>query len=509
MNSNFLKFKRRASGIRTVKSILAGAAAGLLLGGIFLLLSRLAIIAPEPIISLPIGIGAFLIFGFLAYLLLYSSDKSLAKRLDREFALHERVQTMLEHSGEETDMLRMQRDDAEAALSKINIRSFKPRRIWIYITALALGACITVAAFLVPNRRDVIIDDDPPFALSDMQRAGLNELIARVEGSQMQDEYKELIAAELRALLSDLEEVTKMSAMRSELTESMAYILEVTCNSSSSAEILDALWKNGNFYLKHLAFALNTSDWEDDNPWGVYAEKMAEYEDIFYAESVAEGEPPLDEDDMKAKLKGALDSSALNIPLALGSSGIKEDDALRLALKRLAAADEPNAKGYSALKDEISDLSYEQAKAELKKTLDAFSAEIFAALNTNKTNADVGEYTITKLSTLFLVPAPEFERPDFVKYGQTIDDSDVDGDKNDENGGTEGGGVGEGSVFGSNDLVLDPITGKYVEYGTLLDKYYAVVFEKLQNGSYSDEQKKMIENYFALLYGGLKKEEGK
>ena len=71
-----------------------------------------------------------------------------------------------------------------------------------------------------------------------------------------------------------------------------------------------------------------------------------------------------------------------------------------------------------------------------------------------------------------------------------------------------GGGVGEGVQYGSNDLVLDPITGKYVEYGTLLDKYYAVVFEKLQNGSYSDEQKKMIENYFALLYGGIKKEEG-
>ena len=80
-------------------------------------------------------------------------------------------------------------------------------------------------------------------------------------------------------------------------------------------------------------------------------------------------------------------------------------------------------------------------------------------------------------------------------------------DKENE-GGTEGGGVGDGAIFGSNDLVLDPVTGQYVEYGTLLDKYYAVVFEKLQNGSYNDEQKKMIENYFALLYGGIKKDEG-
>ena len=31
------------------------------------------------------------------------------------------------------------------------------------------------------------------------------------------------------------------------------------------------------------------------------------------------------------------------------------------------------------------------------------------------------------------------------------------------------------------DLVLDPLTGEYVEYGTLIDKYYAIVFEKLHD----------------------------
>ncbi|MBE6532786.1 MAG: hypothetical protein E7676_04690 [Ruminococcaceae bacterium] len=509
MNSNFLKFKKRASKIRILKSALIGLSSGLLFGGAYLLLSRLAIIAPRPILALPIGIGVSLFAALVSFFALGVSDKSLAQKLDKEFYLNERIQTMIERSGEDSGILQMQREDAEASLSKIDVRRLKIRRLWIYITALALGACITALALIVPNMREGEVNDDPPFALSDMQRAGLNELVVKVENSQMQERYKTLIAAELRTLLSDLEKTTKMSVMRAELAESMAYILEVTCDSSSSAEILDALWKNGNFYLKHLAFALNTSDWEDDNPWGVYNEKIDAYEKIFHGEPTVAGEPLPDEEDMKAKLKGAIDNSALNISMALGSSGISEDDALRIALKRLATSDESDAKGYSVLKDAVSTLSYEQAKAELKKTIDAFSNEIFVALNTNKINADTGEYTITRLSTLFLVPAPEFERPDFVKYGQTIDDSLDDDDQNKEQGGSEGGGVGEGSIFGSNDLVLDPISGEYVEYGTLLDKYYAVVFEKLQNGSYSDEQKKMIENYFALLYGGLKKEEGK
>lgn len=507
MNSNFLKFKKRAAQIRVLKSVLLGLSTGLLSGGTFLLLSRLAVISSVPIISLPIGFGVCLVVTLTTFFILGSSDKSLAKRLDKEFSLNERVQTMIEHSDEASSgVLQLQREDAEASLSRMDTRRLKARRLWIYITALALGAAITLTATFVPNLRDEGGDDDPPFSLSNMQRTGLNELIANVESSEMQEEYKTLIVAELRALLSDLESVTKMSAMRSELTESMAYILEVTCDSSSSAEILDALWKNGNLYMKHLAFALNTSDWEDENPWGVYAEKMDVYENVFYAD--AEGAPSLTDEELLAKLESAIHTSSLYIPMALGASGIKADDALRQALNRLATADESDAKGYSALNDSISTMTYEQAKAEFKKTLDVFSTEIFAALNTNKKNADVGEYAITRLSTLFLVPAPEFERPDFVKYNQTIDDSGNEDDKGNDDGTSEGGGVGEGSVFGSNDLVLDPITGEYVEYGTLLDKYYAVVFEKLQNGSYSDEQKKMIENYFALLYGGLKKEEG-
>ena len=508
MNSNFLKFKKRAAQIRVLKSVLLGLSAGLLSGGIFLLLSRLAVISPVPIISLPIGAGVCLVVTLAVFFILGSSDKSLAKRLDKEFSLHERVQTMIEHSDEASSgVLQLQREDAEASLSKISTRSLKVKKLWIYITALALGAAITLTAAFVPNLRDEGGDDDQPFALSNMQRTGLNELIANVESSEMQEEYKALIAAELRTLLSDLESVTKMSVMRSELAESMAYILEVTCNSSSTAEILDALWKNGNFYMKHLAFALNTSDWEKDKEWGIFAEKLSGYESVLCGGGTDGGEPLTPEESF-LKLKGAIDSSAVNIPLAIGSSGIKEDDALRTALKRLATADEPEAKGYAVLNDMIETQSYEESKESLKKTLDAFSPQIFTALGMNKKNADVGEYAITKLSTLFLVPAPEFERPDFVKYNQTIDDSGKEDNNNDENSGSEGGGVGEGSVFGSNDLVLDPITGEYVEYGTLLDKYYAVVFEKLQNGSYSDEQKKMIENYFALLYGGLKKEEG-
>jgi len=45
--------------------------------------------------------------------------------------------------------------------------------------------------------------------------------------------------------------------------------------------------------------------------------------------------------------------------------------------------------------------------------------------------------------------------------------------------------------------------GEYVEYGVILDKYYKLMFGKLENGQYTDEEKKAIEKYFDILYGGF------
>ena len=84
----------------------------------------------------------------------------------------------------------------------------------------------------------------------------------------------------------------------------------------------------------------------------------------------------------------------------------------------------------------------------------------------------------------------------FVKNGEDINKGNEDLDDKDDEDTQNSGGVGEGVKFGSDDLVLDPLTGKYVEYGTLIDKYYAIIYEKLDSGSYSEAQKDAIKKYF-------------
>ena len=150
-----------------------------------------------------------------------------------------------------------------------------------------------------------------------------------------------------------------------------------------------------------------------------------------------------------------------------------------------------------------------EVKAEIRSLFDNHAEEIFEAISLNKTNALSGEYVMTRLGSLFLVPVPEFERPGFVKNNESVDGSQNGTDEKDPENAENGGGVGPGATYGSDDLVLDPLTGELVKYGDLIDKYNAIMYERLESDFYTEEQKQAIKKYFELLYSGLEKKEGK
>ena len=139
---------------------------------------------------------------------------------------------------------------------------------------------------------------------------------------------------------------------------------------------------------------------------------------------------------------------------------------------------------------------------ELDATIGALSGDLFAALSMHKENTDVGEYAAKRVAQIFGLEAPKFERPAFVKVegGGSSTGSD------EENKGG-GGAIGSGTEYGSDDLVLDPYTNTYVEYGVIIERYYALMFGGLENGGYTEAEKDAMEKYFAILYGGFEKGE--
>ena len=189
--------------------------------------------------------------------------------------------------------------------------------------------------------------------------------------------------------------------------------------------------------------------------------------------------------------------------IAFEASKIPENDEIYLALQSLFYSEAEGEEGLSLVNEKMNSLDYQQAKEAVTSALYGVYDDMYAAIRQQKINTNTGEYAMTRLSSLFAVPVPEFERPGFVKTGEAVEGDKGNESEDDEEGGKNNGGIGEGATFGSKDLVLDPLTGNYVEYGTLIETYYGVVNEKLESGSYTEEQKEMILKYFALLYSGI------
>ena len=497
MSENFLKFKRRLFAIRVIKALLSGVGLGFAIGGILHALSRLAVLPFEPWVGLAIGAGVLLVAAVVFFLLLGKSDKQIAEGLDKRFGLNERMQTMIAYKEDSGTLAEMQRADADVSLGKVRMGGYGLSGFALYLTAFILSLALLGGSFVVPDMRNM---EEPevivPFTLSASQEAGIKELIAYVQRSDMESPYKEETVEVLDGLLDKLRGITTEPDMRVALAEAMAYILDITDRSSSAVEILNAVWSDGNFYLKHLARALDTSEWQGADDWGEFAERMIEYKAALIGDA-SEGE-----DTARTKLMWAIDVTSRNTVITLGSSGIPDTDVLYSAITALAVGEG----GYASLLSEISELEYATMAERVSGAVDSMTNMLYEAVSSRKLNTDTGEYVMTRLATMFLVPLPEFERPDFVKNRETIEGETDEDDRNDEGG--YDGGIGEGATFGSNDLVLDPLTGNYVEYGTLIHQYDALMYEKLESGSYTDEQKDAIKKYFALLYSGIKKEEG-
>ncbi len=500
MSENFLKFKKRLNAIRIARAVMAGLAAGMAAGGITLLLSKLAIVDVEQIAALYISIGMLLIVGGLFFLFGGKSDKSFAEELDSQYGLKARVQTMIEYVGEGGDMIALQRQDADSALSKISVKTYKFKGLWIYLTAIALSAAILVSGIIVKDMSNYTPPEEvEAFSLSELQEVGLLELIKYVEKSALEDEFKNPMVEELNSLLERLRVTKTKPDMQIALAETMATLLDITYRSSTATEMLDALWDTGDIYLRYLAKVLDTSSLGTAS-WGDFAEKLSEYVGILMGDGVEGEEIVVGKD----RLKGAISSMDMKLDMAFEASGLPEDDEMYAAVNNIF---NNSLVGLSGMLYGIDYMTDDEAREALVTSFNITGQTAFDAIALNKTNASVGEYAMTRLAALFLVPLPEFERPEFFKTGEAVDGSQGSADGDDDEKKPTGGGLGEGITFGSDDYVLDPKTGELKKYGDIIHEYEAIMLERLQGDYYTEEQKEAIKKYFGLLYSGLEEEE--
>ena len=505
MGESFLKFKKRRNFIRTVRAFMIGASTGFVASGVWLILYKLAVIEFHPITTLFVGLAALLLFGGLTFLFTGKRDEAFARELDHTFMLKARVQTMVAYREEEGEMLEIQRADTEDALSRIPLKSYKFKKLWIYVTALVLSVIPLVSGFVVKDVRDIPpVVEVTPFELSALQENGLTELIRHVENSGVEEEFKTPMAEELKTLLATLRVTHTQDDMLRAVQSCMTGLCEITYESSTETEVLNALWASDNLYFKHLAVTLDTSSWSAPD-WGDFAERIIKYEGVLMGDDrkndASDGEIAAG----KSTLKSALEGMSRKLDMTLEDASLPEDDEIILAINDLFNR---NPGGFAPLLAGIDYIDEATAREQLTLCFNLNSENLYNAISLNKINAGEGEYAMLRLSALFIVPLPEFERPDFVKNGETVGGDSSNGNRDENNNSNSNGGVGTGATYGSNDIVLDPLTGEPIEYGKLLAKYYGIMYERLEGDSYTEAQKEAIRKYFSLLYSSTQKQEG-
>ena len=505
MGENFVKFKNRALKIRLVKSVFAGVGVGLFVTGLLLLLSKFEVLTLRPVFSILIGVFSALLVGGVLCLVLYKPDSALAAVLDRRFGLDERVETMLQYKEETSPIHLLQREDTEARLSAISPKEFKFERLWLYILIPILGALMLTASFIFsPESEQPPEEEELPFALTEMQIAAVEELIAYVRDSEMKSPYKENVMLSLDALLDELADVATVSEKDELVGATIKYVSEETDKTSYAVELMAELWASDVTSVRRFAQAMNYYGWPKADEWDKFSSQITTLRTTFVHTDILAENP--DEEKMVTETAELFTKTSAGISAAILSSGIPADDELAAVLLRYATANETNDDGtrvfgFSRLAEYINEVGYTDAERELDATFTALNGELFRALSHHRENTSTGEYVMKRLSEIFGCALPGYERPVF--YETSGSTSTAPG--NEEEGGSSGS-IGSGTVYGSDDLVLDPDTNTYVEYGTLLDKYYAIMFGKLQNGDYTEDEKAAMEKYFNILYAGFGEE---
>lgn len=515
--TGFYAFRTKDAIIRAIKAILVGIAVALLVGGIYTIITKvipLTLYPLHPLVIALVFISMFLVLGIvmaiafvpafaISFFGLRRGDKSFAKTIDEQFYLKESMQTMLEHAGDNSEMASLQREGVKEKVNGLRHRMLKPKKLYIYIISVLLSALFIWITFCIPYR---IIKEEPvtaTFKLTDMQEKKLKQIEASVRSSDMKSPAKEEVAEEIAALTNALKVTTDFDTAKS--------LVELSVGNGSLEGHIDMLTKKaGTAYVLHDILV------EDDTAFvreigrlltKLDSERFEEKREIIrqsfvhkdFSKQDEEGvEIEIDMEKVTSDTVKLLRDNASELKRALELSGIDSADSLYMALLKVTI-------DMEALASELEDgsINYHNAvgrdegKGEL---INVISNGIYFALDKQNISYSVGFGASDEIREMF----PEFE----LKAPQREDnknekkENDKEDEENDEEKDTDGG-AGDGDVFGSNDLIYDKEHGQ-IKYGEVIDKYHQI----MNSSSYTEEQKKIMQEYFDILYRGLEDEKG-
>lgn len=157
MDSNFKKFKNKVLRHAVIESVVAGAAAALVVAAVLLFAFTASVGSANALVVSLSAVGAFVLCGGITFVFRRPTDKKVAKRLDKELSFNEKVQTMVEFSSSQDSMVQIQREDASNRLAAAGTGTIKFKRVWqcavaglVAVGLFAGGLCYNLLHYVPP-----------------------------------------------------------------------------------------------------------------------------------------------------------------------------------------------------------------------------------------------------------------------------------------------------------------------------------------------------------------------
>ncbi len=454
-------------------------------------------------------------FGGLFYLLLRPTDQKIAKKLDKQYGLNQKAQTMIEFANAEGPMPALQREQANEVLGEVAKKRVNVNWLWKFAFIPVLALAMLFVGIFVPAKKSAE-PVDPPYNMTEAQKTALNNLIADVRASSLSTELKTSTVEVLNGLLDGLEKEKSQIEMKKAVISAVR-IIDATVAAANSyiklsetlgadeslSPLAEALSGGATFYVSGstqiTSFdGVKAKEKEADerissilNGWtATFMEQFATKED--------ENSDPVPIAGEEASQKLNAFATALGTKLQASAYAPKGEEGEKL--DPLYAALSAFATSQSELTQKYENVSAAAYKSSINGNCDAFVTACVKALAVQSYNCTMDEYVRNSLARIFGINPSEFgDSPAVVQPDG--------GNNNDPNNINQGAPPNGEIIYASDDMVLDVDTGELVHYGQLLNKYYLAVTEHIRSGACGDEIAMYIRQYFNLLNSKMEESE--
>lgn len=506
MNEEFNKFKSKVKKEHLVKSIIIGASLSAIVIALLAIIFKRIPLNVHFLIYILLSIVLAAGLTFMLYKLLMPTDEKIAKRLDKTFALKEKVQTMVVNKDKTryNPILKMQKEDAEKSLSEISPKNLPFKLSYIYYVFAIIAILFVATSCVVPTAPakdkpgpgSFPGSDDVPASVipgsGDLTSGSgegegnggeISDIYDLIDSSNAEDKVKDGIKDVLHELEEALQNASSKEEMEDAVKDAIDKIDKVVDDANSKEEIGVCLTQESNSNLVDLGYAL--IDGDIDGIESALDSLENEFIDLSGKELI---------DDLK--------DVASQIEDALNNSGVDEDDELYVAFKHLL--DSLNEIAESL---ENSSMTEANAKDAIHEAIEKAKEEIIQDVTLQNNNEELGEKVKEALEQFL-------EELENTEPGE--DDGDGDGeeqegdedDKKDDPENPDDGdeenpdnpdvpGDGE-TIYGSNDTIYSD--SGHSEYGDVLDDYYDKIVDEESKGDTPDDIGDILGDYFSSLY---------